>query len=70
MVKSAEETSHWPEYDYVIVNDELDDSVATVASRSWRRNARAASASPASPISSRASGAGKSLNHQDTKAPS
>jgi len=27
MAKSAEEMSHWPEYDYVIVNRELDDSV-------------------------------------------
>jgi guanylate kinase len=31
MVKSAEETSHWPEYDYIVVNEQLDDSVATVA---------------------------------------
>jgi guanylate kinase len=30
MAKSAEEMSHWSEYDYVIVNDELDDSVAQV----------------------------------------
>ncbi len=28
MAKSAEELSHWPEYDYVIVNDTVDDSVA------------------------------------------
>jgi guanylate kinase len=30
MAKSAEEMSHWSEYDYVIVNRELDDSVAAV----------------------------------------
>jgi guanylate kinase len=28
MVKSADELSHWPEYDYVIINDDLDRSVA------------------------------------------
>jgi guanylate kinase len=28
MVKSADELSHWPEYDYVIVNDDLEHSVA------------------------------------------
>ena len=28
MAKSAEEMSHWSEYDYVIVNREIDDSVA------------------------------------------
>ncbi len=28
MAKSAEELSHWPEYDYVIVNDTVEDSVA------------------------------------------
>jgi guanylate kinase len=31
MAKSAEEMSHWPEYDYVIVNRDLDESVAEVA---------------------------------------
>jgi guanylate kinase len=30
IAKSAEELSHWSEYDYVIVNRELDDSVAAV----------------------------------------
>ena len=30
MGKSAEEMSHWSEYDYVIVNRELDDSIAAV----------------------------------------
>jgi guanylate kinase len=28
MAKSAEELSHWPEYDYVIVNDTVEQSVA------------------------------------------
>ena len=28
MAKSAEEISHWPEYDYVIVNDTIEDSLA------------------------------------------
>ena len=28
MAKSAEEMSHWSEYDYVIVNREIDESVA------------------------------------------
>ncbi|MGH7072735.1 MAG: guanylate kinase [Stellaceae bacterium] len=32
MVKSADEMSHWPEYDYVIVNDDLEDSVNRVVS--------------------------------------
>jgi guanylate kinase len=31
MAKSAEEMSHWPEYDYVIVNRDIDASVAEVA---------------------------------------
>ena len=30
MAKSAEEMSHWPEYDYVIVNDAVEASVAQV----------------------------------------
>ena len=30
MEKSAEEMSHWPEYDYVIVNRDIDESVAHV----------------------------------------
>lgn len=30
MAKSSDEMSHWPEYDYVIVNDDLDSSVALV----------------------------------------
>ena len=32
MVESAEETSHWSEYDYVVINDELDASVAATRS--------------------------------------
>jgi guanylate kinase len=31
MTKSAEEMSHWPEYDYVIVNRDIDESVAEVS---------------------------------------
>jgi guanylate kinase len=31
MAKAADEMSHWAEYDYVIVNDALDESVAHVA---------------------------------------
>jgi guanylate kinase len=31
MAKAADEMSHWAEYDYVIVNDRLDQSVAYVA---------------------------------------
>jgi len=30
MAKSAEEMSHWPEYDYVIVNDTIESAVAKV----------------------------------------
>jgi guanylate kinase len=30
MAKSADEMSHWPEYDYVIVNDNLEESVRQV----------------------------------------
>jgi guanylate kinase len=32
MAKSSEEMSHWPEYDYVIVNDDLETSVAQTLS--------------------------------------
>jgi guanylate kinase len=32
MAKSAEEMSHWPEYDYVIVNRNIEESVTEVAS--------------------------------------
>jgi len=32
MAKAADEMSHWPEYDYVVVNNELDASVAQVRS--------------------------------------
>jgi guanylate kinase len=32
MAKSADEMSHWPEYDYVILNDDLDASVRQVQS--------------------------------------
>jgi guanylate kinase len=31
MAKSSDEMSHWPEYDYVIVNRDLETSVAQVA---------------------------------------
>jgi guanylate kinase len=31
LAKSAEEMSHWPEYDYVIVNSDIEQSVAEVA---------------------------------------
>jgi guanylate kinase len=30
MAKAAEEISHWAEYDYIIVNDELEDSIRRV----------------------------------------
>lgn len=30
MAKASDEMSHWPEYDYVLVNDDLDASVASV----------------------------------------
>ena len=30
MAKSADEMSHWPEYDYVIVNRDIDESVGQV----------------------------------------
>ena len=30
MAKSADELSHWPEYDYVLVNDRIEDSVKQV----------------------------------------
>jgi len=32
MAKAADEMSHWPEYDYVIVNDVVDDSILSVQS--------------------------------------
>jgi guanylate kinase len=32
MAKSADEMSHWPEYDYVIVNRDLEESVRQVRS--------------------------------------
>ena len=30
MAKASDEMSHWAEYDYVIINSNLDDSVAAV----------------------------------------
>ena len=30
MAKSVEEMSHWPEYDYLIVNSDVEESVAQV----------------------------------------
>lgn len=30
MAKSSDEMSHWPEYDYVVVNDDLDECVSVV----------------------------------------
>ena len=30
MAKAADEMSHWPEYDYVIVNDEIEESIQNV----------------------------------------
>jgi guanylate kinase len=30
MAKAPDEISHWPEYDYILVNYEIDDSVAKV----------------------------------------
>ncbi len=30
MAKAAEEMSHWPEYDYVIINDVIEESIANV----------------------------------------
>ena len=32
MAKAADEMSHWPEYDYVIINDVIEDSIANVQS--------------------------------------
>ena len=31
MAKALDEMSHWPEYDYVLVNRDLEDSVATLS---------------------------------------
>ena len=30
MAEAASEMSHWPEYDYILVNHDIDDSVAKV----------------------------------------
>ena len=32
MARAADEMSHWPEYDYVIVNTNIEDSIAAVRS--------------------------------------
>jgi guanylate kinase len=32
MAKASDEMSHWPEYDYIIVNRDIEDSIANVAS--------------------------------------
>ena len=32
MAKAADEISHWPEYDYVIINDDIDQSEYTLKS--------------------------------------
>ncbi len=31
MAEAAKEISHWPEYDYVIINDDLDEAKASLA---------------------------------------
>ena len=31
MARAASEMTHWPEYDYVIVNDDVDRAIAQVA---------------------------------------
>ena len=40
MSRAADEMSHWPEYDYVIVNRNLDDSVARVRAILWAERLR------------------------------
>ena len=30
MARAADEMSHWPEYDYVIINTDIEDSIARV----------------------------------------
>ena len=32
MAKAADEMSHWPEYDYVIINDIIEESITNVQS--------------------------------------
>jgi guanylate kinase len=32
MAQASNEMSHWPEYDYIVVNSDLDESVAKVQS--------------------------------------
>ena len=38
MAKAADELSHWAEYDYVIVNDDIDQASGPRCARSWRRS--------------------------------
>jgi guanylate kinase len=43
MARSADEMSHWPEYDYVIINRDLDvsvDSVMAILAAERRRRSR------------------------------
>jgi len=40
MAKSADELSHWPEYDYVVVNENIRDSIDTVAAILMAERAR------------------------------
>ncbi|MCC7272087.1 MAG: guanylate kinase, partial [Alphaproteobacteria bacterium] len=40
MARAADEMSHWPEYDYVIVNRDLDESVARVRAILWAERLR------------------------------
>jgi len=54
MAKSAEEMSHWSEYDYVVVNRDLDRALRRLR-RSSPPSASAAPVRSASPISSTAS---------------
>ncbi len=40
MARAADEMSHWPEYDYVIVNRDLDESVGRVRAILWAERLR------------------------------
>lgn len=40
MARAADEMSHWPEYDYVIVNRDLEESVARVRAILWAERLR------------------------------
>ena len=63
MAKAADEMSHWAEYDYVVINRDLDQAFADVTGDPRRRTAQARA--PARPVRLRARADGEALSGQN-----